>query len=121
MISEFLIYKLAANLIFKTNVVLRSWNLINWTLLSMAIAERENPSLTISQLAFGDGTPKKAALTALLVGTILTAINHGDMILDGITPDIWKVVLTYCVPYCVTTWGAATGKLAQWRRNNVTH
>ena len=68
-------------------------------------------------MVFGDGTPKKAFLTALVVGTILTTINHGDTMLDGLTPPVWKMLLTYCVPYCVTTWGAATGKHAQWRRD----
>ena len=87
----------------------------------MAFTEKENASPSLSQMILGDGTPKKAALTALLVGTILTAINHGDLILYGLTPDPWKVILTYCVPYCVTTWGAATGKLAQWRRKNLSH
>jgi hypothetical protein len=73
------------------------------------------PSLT--QMILGDGTPKKAIYTALVVGTLLTAINHGDMILSGQAPAMWKVILTYCVPYCVTTWGAITGKRAQWRRH----
>ncbi|MFL2749051.1 MAG: hypothetical protein ACJ0DI_06130 [bacterium] len=36
--------------------------------------------LDFLQLAFGDGTPKKAFFTALVVGSILTSINHGDMI-----------------------------------------
>jgi hypothetical protein len=67
-------------------------------------------------MVFGDGTPKKAILTALVVGTLLTAINHGDTVLSGQTPPGWKVFLTYCVPYCVTTWGAVTGKRAQWLR-----
>jgi len=35
------------------------------------------------QLALGDGTPKKALMTAIVVGTILTIINHGDEILKG--------------------------------------
>ncbi len=73
------------------------------------------PSLL--QMILGDGTPKKAMFTALVVGTFLTAINHGDVILSGLTPSPWKVILTYCVPYCVTTWGAITGKRAQWRRD----
>ncbi len=68
-------------------------------------------------MAFGDGTPKKALLTALVVGTILTAINHGDVILENDWPPLLKVFLTYIVPYCVTTWGAMTGKRAQWRRS----
>lgn len=72
---------------------------------------------SVSQMALGDGTPRKAFLTALVVGTILTTINHGDMILAGEWPPAIKVILTYCVPYCVTTWGAITGKRAQWRRD----
>jgi hypothetical protein len=68
-------------------------------------------------MILSDGTPKKAFLTALVVGTFLTGINHGDVILEGFSPPAWKVILTYCVPYCVTTWGAVTGKRAQWRRD----
>ncbi|MGY8841073.1 MAG: nitrate/nitrite transporter NrtS [Pseudomonadales bacterium] len=62
-------------------------------------------------LAFGGGTPLKAFLAACVVGSILIAINHGDAILDGNYPHPLKVILTYTVPYCVTTWGAITGKL----------
>jgi hypothetical protein len=71
------------------------------------------PAMNFSALAFGGGTPKKAILTALVVGTILTSINHGDLILAGELPPLWKVLLTFCVPYCVTKWGAITGKRAQ--------
>ncbi|MFP6749770.1 MAG: nitrate/nitrite transporter NrtS [Alphaproteobacteria bacterium] len=71
----------------------------------------------LSQLMFGDKTPKKAFFTAVVVGTVLTAINHGDVILAGGAPPLIKVVLTYCVPYCVTTWGAIMGKRAQWQRD----
>ena len=70
---------------------------------------------TLRNLMFGGGTPRKAAFTAAFVGTLLTAINHGDQILIGNLPPTAKVILTYCVPYCVTTWGAVTGKLAQMR------
>jgi hypothetical protein len=72
-------------------------------------------------MIWGDGTPRKALLTALVVGTFLTAINHGDVILAGFGPPAWKVILTYCVPYCVTTWGAVTGKRAQWRNDIGSH
>ena len=72
---------------------------------------------SLPQMILGDGTPKKAIFTALVIGTLLTAINHGDVILSGLPPPAWKVILTYCVPYCVTTWGAITGKRAQWRRH----
>lgn len=82
----------------------------------MTTAETSPPSLR--QLAFGDGTPRKALLTALVVGTVLTAINHGDkLVMAGQWPPLAKVLLTYAVPYCVTTWGAVTGKRAEWRRH----
>ena len=76
-----------------------------------------HPPPPLAQLMFGDGTPKKAFLAALVVGTILTAINHGDTIIQGDWPPVLKMFLTYCVPYCVTTWGAIIGKRAQWRRD----
>ena len=62
------------------------------------------------QLAFGHGTPKRALMTALVVGTILTMINHGDVILEGGSLNYLKVSLTYCVPFFVTTWGSLHGK-----------
>jgi len=71
------------------------------------------------EMALCDGTPKKAFFTACIVGTILTAINHGDLVLAGTVPPFAKVALTYCVPYCVTTWGAVTGKLALLRRHTA--
>ena len=61
------------------------------------------------ELAFSDGTPQKAVMTALVVGTILAIINHGDFILKGESINYFKILLTYCVPYCVTTWGAIHG------------
>ena len=87
----------------------------------MSIMEQASSPPPILQMMFSDGTPKKAILTALVVGSILISINHGDTILDGSMPAPWKIILTYCVPYCVTTWGAVTGKLAQWRRSAHPH
>ncbi len=65
---------------------------------------------TFVRLALSNGTPRKAFLTACVVGTILTLINHGDVILSGELPPLMKIFLTYCVPFCVTTWGSVLGK-----------
>lgn len=73
----------------------------------------------LASLAFGDGTLRKAVLTALVVGTLLIAINHGETILKGQYPPLIKVLLTYCVPFCVTIWGAVSGKLVQAKRQNM--
>jgi hypothetical protein len=72
---------------------------------------------TLLHMAFGGGTPVRALATAAVVGTVLTAINHGDVVVAGNFPPFIKVFLTYCVPYCVTTWGAIIGKRAQWRQD----
>jgi hypothetical protein len=69
----------------------------------------KNP-INFFEVAFKDGTPKKAFLTACVVGSILTVINHGDNIISGDFPPIWKVILTYCTPFCVTIWGSFLGK-----------
>ena len=78
--------------------------------------QREKPP-ELTQMMFGDGTPRRAFVTALVVGTILTIINHGDHIIQQNCPPLTKILLTYGVPYCVTTWGAITGKRAQWKRD----
>ena len=45
-----------------------------------------------------------------VVGTILVAINHGDLILSGQldASAAWKIPLTYLVPYCVATYGGVS-------------
>lgn len=73
---------------------------------------------SFANMALGDGTPKKAFYTALVVGSILTIINHGDLLISGAPLPTIKILLTYCVPYCVTIWGAMTGKRSQWLRDN---
>jgi hypothetical protein len=45
---------------------------------------------------------------AAIVGTILLAINQGDLLLRQEWPPslAWKAPLTYLVPFVVATWGA---------------
>ena len=51
---------------------------------------------------------RRSIIIALIVGTVLTAINQGNIILGGDFPPslYWKIPLTYSVPYCVATTGA---------------
>ncbi len=50
----------------------------------------------------------RALRVAVIVGTILAAINQGDLLLSGnLAPGIiGKIVLTYCVPYAVSTYAS---------------
>ena len=48
---------------------------------------------------------KRGITFSIIVGTILISINHGDTILSGelTNTHIFKMVLTYFVPYFVST------------------
>ena len=60
-------------------------------------------------------TVSRALKVAVVVGSILVFINQGDLILQGKLPPIWKLLLTYCVPYSVSTYSAASFKVAYRR------
>ena len=51
--------------------------------------------------------------TAIVVGTILAFINHGEQIYSwSLTPQCWmKMGLTCLVPYSVASWTATKTKL----------
>ena len=57
---------------------------------------------------------RRSAVIALVVGTILTAINQGDLLLGGQwSPSlVWKIPLTYAVPFVVATLGALSSGMA---------
>ncbi len=60
--------------------------------------------------ALEKGTVLMALKAALVVGTVLAAINYGDRILarhDMRALDWVKLGVSYLVPYCVATYGAA--------------
>ncbi len=60
------------------------------------------------QLFLQQDVQSRALKTSLLVGSILGAINYGDVLLAGdMTADRWlKLVVTYLVPYAVSSWSS---------------
>ena len=58
---------------------------------------------------------RNAAITALIVGPILTAINQGDALLAGDGLNWLKVALTFLVPYAVATVAGANARTAGQR------
>lgn len=58
---------------------------------------------------------RRSLLTAIVVGSILTAINQGHLIFDqDFHWDLaWRIPLTYCVPFLVASWGALGNARAQ--------
>jgi len=53
---------------------------------------------------------RRSVRVALVVGTVLTAINQGGPIVSGAWTAAlaWKIPLTYVVPFAVAMWGALT-------------
>ena len=51
---------------------------------------------------------QRSIIAALVVGTILTLLNQGDVLVSGSWNNAlyWKIPLTYCVPFMVATYGA---------------
>ena len=64
------------------------------------------------QTALSGAYLARAVLVMLVVGTILNLINQGDALLHGGPLDLAKLVLTYLVPFCVATYGAASALAA---------
>jgi hypothetical protein len=56
---------------------------------------------------------RRAVRTALLVGSVLAAINHGPELVTGtVSARRWfQICLTYLVPYCVATYSATMQEL----------
>ena len=56
-------------------------------------------------IAFEPTVVRRALKMTFIVGCVLGLINHGDALLAGtMTGAAWmKIVLTFAVPYCVST------------------
>lgn len=52
-----------------------------------------------------------AIRVSLIVGTVLTLINQGDVLFGQGSVNVLKALLTYAVPYLVSTHGAATARM----------
>jgi len=70
----------------------------------------------IWQCIIAPGVPRRSLMAAVVVGTILNLINQGDALFSGRRLDWLKLALTYIVPYCVATYGAAAFRLEAMRR-----
>jgi hypothetical protein len=70
------------------------------------------------RLAFRRDIAARALRVAIIAGPTLTIINQGDVILNGdITAGVvGKIVLTFFVPYCVSTY-AGVAALADQRNS----
>jgi hypothetical protein len=49
---------------------------------------------------------RRSLVVAVVVGTALNLINQGPEMLSGKWPIIWKLALTYVVPFLVASYGS---------------
>ena len=49
---------------------------------------------------------RRSLAVALVIGTALNLINQGDALLAGHAPVLWKLGLTYFVPFAVASYGS---------------
>ena len=49
---------------------------------------------------------RRSIVVAVVVGTALNLINQGPEMLSGKWPVIWKLALTYVVPFLVASYGS---------------
>lgn len=56
--------------------------------------------------AFSWPMMRRALVVAFVVGTALNLINQGPEMLSGEWPVLWKLGLTYVVPFLVASYGS---------------
>ncbi len=74
------------------------------------------PRPSLLDICLAPGIVRRSLIVAMIIGTLLNLINQGDAILAGGPIVVWKIVLTYVVPYCVATYGAVTTRLEMMKR-----
>lgn len=74
---------------------------------------------TLIAIIFDAGIVRRSLIVAAIVGTILNLIAQGDFLVEGAPLNWVKICLTFCVPYCVATYGAVTARLETYRRQEA--
>ena len=55
---------------------------------------------------FSGASVRRSLAVAVVIGTILNAINQGDALIGGGQVVPWKLLLTYFVPFAVASYGS---------------
>jgi len=63
---------------------------------------------TVFSIASSPPVVKLAIRMSLVVGSLLNVINQGDALFGSRAVDVFKLCLTYLVPYCVATYSATS-------------
>ena len=59
-----------------------------------------------AEKTFTGAALRRSLVVAAVVGTALNLINQGPELLTGGSPVLWKLALTYVVPFLVASYGS---------------
>ena len=63
--------------------------------------------MTFAEALRQKSTVSRALKISAIIGTILIAVNQYDVLLSGQLPALWQIILTYAVPYMVSSYSSA--------------
>lgn len=66
------------------------------------------PAESYLSIAMRPAILKRSIIVAIIVGTILNLINQVDVLMGSTAFNLLKCLLTYLVPFCVSTYGSVT-------------
>lgn len=58
------------------------------------------------RMTFAWPAVRRSLTVAIVIGTVLNAINQGPEVLSGHWPIWWRLILTYSVPFAVASYGS---------------
>ena len=72
-------------------------------------------TVVLFRLATHGRIARTSLMVAVVVGTVLNAINNGAKLINGETINWFQFSLNFIVPYCVASYGAAKNELQRAR------
>ncbi len=86
---------------------------------------RKSGNSVAGRSAFKDCLLKPSTLLrglviCLIVGTVLTLVNQWDYLAQGLLPDPWRTLVTYLVPFIVSTFSTASAYAAFQHQKKTT-
>jgi len=76
-------------------------------MLAAGTAQDGSKSISFWQAFFMPSTIKRGIKVGLLVGTVLLLVNQHVILFSGHLPPLWEIILTYLVPYSVSSHATA--------------
>lgn len=65
-----------------------------------------SPGSTPLTRALSAAVVRQSMIVAAVVGTLLNCVNQGEAVLGGAEVNVPKLLLTYAIPFFVSTYGA---------------